>query len=99
MCKFAGAGTLQGTMSIRRALLAASTAAVLAIPAAPAGAQEIIDCGPTFLIGPVECAIEREQQAISDDPPVVECRVTFLIGPVMCRAERTISEVTDPDNT
>ena len=86
-------------MSIRRALLAASTAAALSIPAAPAGAQEVIECGPTFLIGPVECAIEEQQQQISDDPPVVECRVTFLIGPVMCRAERTISELTDPDNT
>ena len=86
-------------MKIRNALLCATTAAALAIPAAPAGAQEIIDCGPTFLLGPVECAIEQEQQQISDDPPVVECRVTFLIGPVMCRAERTISELTDPDNT
>ena len=99
MCKFPGAGTLQATMSIRRALLAASTVAALAVPAAPASAQEIIDCSPTFLVGPVACAVESQQQQISDDPPVVECRVTFLIGPVMCRAERTISEVTDPDNT
>ena len=86
-------------MTIRRALLCASTAAALALPAAPAGAQEIIECGPTFLLGPVECAVERQQQQISDDPPVVECSVTFLLGPIQCRVEREISAATDPDNT
>ncbi len=85
-------------MTIRRALLAASTVAALAVPAAPASAQEIIDCGPTFVIGPVECAIEREQQALNENPPV-ECRVTFLVGPVMCRVEGAWHTVFDPDNT
>lgn len=85
-------------MNVRRALLAASTTVVLALPAAPASAQEIIDCGPTFLLGPVECAIEREQQALADSPPV-ECRVTFLVGPVACRVEREWRSAFDPDNT
>ena len=93
-----GRGRVAVAMNLRRTLLATTAVATLALPAT-APAQEVIDCSPTFLLGPIECAIESEQQQISDDPPVVECRVTFLVGPVMCRAERTISEVTDPDNT
>ena len=85
-------------MTIRRALLAASTVAALAVPAAPASAQEIIQCSPNFVIGPVQCKVESTQQTLNDSPPV-ECRVTFLVGPVMCRVEGAWHTVFDPDNT
>jgi len=86
-------------MTLRRMLLAAGIAGTLAaIPTSAASAQEIIECEPTFLLGPVECNIEHTQQTLADNPPVV-CQVTFLLGPVQCRVEREWRSAFDPDNT
>jgi hypothetical protein len=84
-------------MNVRRALLAASTTALLAVPAT-APAQEVIRCGPTFLLGPVECKVEQTQQTLADSPPV-QCQVTFLLGPVQCKVEREWRNAFDPDNS
>jgi hypothetical protein len=83
-------------MNIRRALLAAPAAALLALPAT-AAADPIVECSPTFLLGPIKCKVENTQRELAEDPPVVDCSVTFVLGPVQCRVEREISALLDPD--
>ena len=65
--------------NLRRALLA-SLAVAVAVPAfpAPASAEPIISCSPTFLIGPVRCELSEHESQVREDHPVVDEVLTAI---------------------
>jgi hypothetical protein len=79
-------------MTIPRLVLLATTAAAIALPAAPASADPIIDCDGGWPTGAVRCELAETENEIREDPPLL-CRPTSMTGPLECAVERKVKEL------
>ena len=70
-------------MTARRLLLASVATAAVAVPAAPASADPIVHCSPTFLVGPVRCAVADAETQVREDNPAVDAILQQYVDPLL----------------